>query len=152
MKKLDENSKEQLSEINDVVIDHMMKPRNYGKMKDTNGIGMGADKKTGEFAMVYVKIIDGVLENITFGCNACQDTVVAGSLFTEMVKGDTLENAVQALRLMDEKLMGVSKKQRLCSGMVLQSFRAAIINFENRANGMDEEMFTVDLKESCEGL
>jgi len=152
MKKLDENSKEQLSEINDVVIDHMMKPRNYGKMKDTNGIGMGADKKTGEFAMVYVKIIDGVLENITFGCNACQDTVVAGSLFTEMVKGDTLENAVQALRLMDEKLMGVSKKQRLCSGMVLQSFRAAIINFENRANGMDEEMFTIDLKESCEGL
>ena len=152
MKNIEEDTKERLSEINDVVLDHMMNPKNYGKMKDANGIGMGSDKKTGEFTMVYVKIIGDVLENITFGCNACQDTVVAGSLFTEMVKGDTKDNSVKALRLMDEKLMGVSKKQRLCSGMVLQAFRAAIINWENRMNGMDEEMFTVDLKESCEGL
>ena len=147
-----ENSNVQLSEINDLVLDHMMNPKNYGKMDDANGIGMASDKKTGEFTMVYVKVVDDTLENITFGCNACQDTVVAGSLFTEMVKGDTKQNAIKALRLMDEKLLNVSKKQRLCSGMVLQSFRAAIINAENRENGMDEEMFTIDLKESCEGL
>jgi nitrogen fixation NifU-like protein len=129
-----------------------MNPKNYGKMEDPNGIGMGSDKKTGEFAMVYVKINNDILENIMFGCNACQDTVVAGSLFTEMVKGDTKENSIKALRLMDEKLLDVSKKQRLCSGMVLSAFRAAIINWENRIKGMDEEMFIIDLKESCEGL
>jgi nitrogen fixation NifU-like protein len=151
-----ENTEEypKLNEINEVVLDHMMNPKNYGVMKDPNGLGMGSDKKTGEFAMVYVKIIDDVLEDITFGCNACQDTVVAGSLFTEMVKGDTKDNSIKALKLMEEKLLDdrVSKKQRLCSGMVLHSFRAAIINYENRQNGMDEEMFTIDLKESCEGL
>ena len=151
-----ENTQEQppLNEINEVVLDHMMNPKNYGVMEDHNGLGMGSDKKTGEFAMVYVKIVDDIMENITFGCNACQDTVVAGSLFTEMVKGDTRENSIKALKLMDEKLLDdrVSKKQRLCSGMVLQAFRAAIINWENRQNGMEEEMFTIDLKESCEGL
>ena len=143
-----------LSEINEEVLEHMMNPKNYGKMDNANGIGMGSDKKTGEFAMVYVNIQNDIMENITFGCNACQDTVVAGSLFTEMVKGDTLENSIKALRLMDEKLLDkrVSKKQRLCSSMVLQSFRAAVINYENRQKDMDEEMFTIDLKESCEGL
>ena len=150
------NTQEQppLNEINEVVLDHMMSPKNYGVMDDANGLGMGSDKKTGEFAMVYVNIQEDIMENITFGCNACQDTVVAGSLFTEMVKGDTKENAIKALKLMDEKLLDdrVSKKQRLCSGMVLQAFRASIINWENRQNGMDEEMFTIDLKESCEGL
>ena len=141
-----------VAEISAEVLDHMMNPKNYGVMKDHDGVGMGADKKTGEFAMVYIKLNDDKLENITFGCNACQDTVVAGSLFTEMVKGDTLDNSIQAMRLMEEQLSSVSKKQQACSGMVLQAFRASIINKENRVNGMEEDMFTIDLKESCEGV
>lgn len=141
-----------VAEISAEILDHMMNPKNYGVMKDPNGVGMGADKKTGEFAMVYIKLNGEILENITFGCNACQDTVVAGSLFTEMVKGDTLDNAVKALILMEEQLSSVSNKQQACSGMVLQAFRAAIINKENRVNGMKEDMFTIDLKESCEGV
>ena len=158
MSKLKEENQEKLAQdgtvaqISDEILDHMMNPKNYGVMEDHDGLGMGADKKTGEFTMVYIKLDGKKLENITFGCNACQDTVVAGSLFTEMVKGDTLENAITALKLMDEKLYTAPKKQQACSRMVLQAFRAAIINYENRSNGMDEEMFTIDLKESCEGV
>lgn len=158
MKKTNKENQEKLektgrvAEISAEVLDHMMSPKNYGVMKDYDGLGMGADKKTGEFAMVYIKLNGEKLENITFGCNACQDTVVAGSLFTEMVKGDTLDNSVQAMRLMEEQLSFVSKKQQACSGMVLQAFRASIINKENRVNGIDEDMFTIDLKESCEGV
>ena len=158
MKSTKENNQKQLekdgtvAKISAEVFDHMMNPKNYGVMKEHDGLGMGADKKTGEFAMVYIKLDNEVLKDITFGCNACQDTVVAGSLFTEMVKGDTLDNAVQALRLMEEKLEVASKKQQACSKMVLQAFRASIINKENRVNGLDEEMFTIDLKDSCEGI
>ena len=141
-----------VAQISAEVLDHMMKPRNYGVMEGHDGLGMGADKKTGEFAMVYIKLNGDILENITFGCNACQDTVVAGSLFTEMVKGDTLDNSIKALMLMDEKLEVASKKQQACSRMVLHAFRASVINKENRVNGMDEDMFTIDLKESCEGV
>ena len=141
-----------VAQVSAEVLDHMMNPRNYGVMKDHDGVGMGVDKKTGEFAMVYIKLDGNILKDIKFGCNACQDTVVAGSLFTEMVKGDTLDNAIEALKLMDEKLLVASKKQQACSGMVLQAFRASIINRDNRANGMDEDMFTIDLKESCEGV
>jgi nitrogen fixation NifU-like protein len=119
-KSIKENQEEleksgKVAEISAEVLDHMMNPKNYGVMKDYDGLGMGADKKTGEFAMVYIKLDGEKLKNITFGCNACQDTVVAGSLFTEMVKGDTLDNAVQALRLMEEQLSFVSKKQQACS-------------------------------------
>ena len=149
-KKLEQNT--QMQEITAEVLDHMMNPRNYGTMEDANGVGMAVDNKTGEFAMVYIKLIDGVLEDISYGVNACQDTVVAGSLFTEMIKKDTLPNAISALKLMDEKLMEVSKKQRLCSGMVLEAFRSALINREHRLSGEDEDMFTFNLKDSCEGV
>ncbi|MEA3499055.1 MAG: iron-sulfur cluster assembly scaffold protein [Campylobacterota bacterium] len=158
MKNIKQENQEKLEQTGDVasisaeVLDHMMNPKNYGVMEDNDGVGMGADTKTGEFAMVYIKLNGEILENISFGCNACQDTVVAGSLFTEMVKGDTLDNAVKALMLMDEKLYTAPKKQQACSRMVLQAFRAAIINKENRVNGMDEDLFTINLKESCEGI
>jgi len=158
MKKTKEQNQEELiqsgktAEISAEILEHMMTPKNYGVMENHDGLGMGADKKTGEFAMVYIKVEDDTLVNITFGCNACQDTVVAGSLFTEMVKGDTLENSIKALKLMDEQLLLVGKKQQICSGMVLQAFRAALINRENRLRGVEEELFTIDLKDSCEGL
>ena len=153
-----ELTKEQLEQDPEVarvsaeVLEHMMNPKNYGKMENADGIGMGVDKKTGEFAMVYIKVDDGILSNITFGCNACQDTVVAGSLFTEMVKGDTLENAIAALKLMTEKILSAPKRQQACSNMVLTAFRAAIIHRDNKEKGIEEEMFTIDMKESCEGI
>ena len=142
----------EIARVSAEVLEHMMNPKNYGKMENADGIGMGVDKKTGEFAMVYIKVDDEILSNITFGCNACQDTVVAGSLFTEMVKGDTLENAITALKLMTEKILMAPKRQQACSNMVLTAFRAAIINRDNKVAGMDEEMFTIDMKESCEGI
>jgi len=153
-----ELTKEQLEQNPDIakvsaeVLEHMMNPKNYGKMENPDGVGMGVDKKTGEFAMIYIKVNDGVIDNITFGCNACQDTVVAGSLFTEMVKGDTLENAITALKLMTEKILTAPKRQQACSNMVLTAFRAAIIHRDNKANGIDDEMHTIDMKESCEGI
>ncbi len=158
MKKTKQDNQEELvksgnvAQISSEVLEHMMNPKNYGVMKDNDGLGMGADTKTAEFAMVYIKVENDILVDITFGCNACQDTVVAGSLFTEMVKGDSLENSIKALKLMDEQLLLVGKKQQACSGMVLQAFRAALINRENRLRGEDEEMFTINLKESCEGV
>jgi len=142
----------EIARVSAEVLEHMMNPKNYGKMENADGIGMGVDKKTGEFAMVYIKVDDEILSDITFGCNACQDTVVAGSLFTEMVKGDTLENALNALKLMSEKILTAPKRQQSCSNMVLTAFRAAIIHRDNKANGIDEEMFTIDMKESCEGI
>jgi nitrogen fixation NifU-like protein len=74
-------NEQEMGKISAEVLEHMMNPRNYGKMENADGVGMGADTKTGEFAMVYVKVTDDILENITFGCNACQDTVIAGSFY-----------------------------------------------------------------------
>ncbi len=141
---------EEIRDISEEILDHMMYPRNYGEMEEAQGIGMGADLKTAEFAMVYIHTVDGILNAITFGANACQDTVVAGSLFTEMVKGDTLENAKEASILMDKQLENAPKKQQACSRLVLRAFDGAVINRENRLKGIDEEMYKITIKESCE--
>ena len=140
----------QIPKVSEEILDHMMNPKNYGEMKDPHGVGIGSDTKTAEFAMVYIHVVDGILDNITFGANACQDTVVAGSLFTEMVKGDTLENAISASKLMDEKLEVAPKKQQACSRLILRGFDAAVVNRKNKLAGNDEDLYKINIKESCE--
>lgn len=141
---------EQIKDVSAEILDHMMHPRNYGELKEAHGVGMGVDSKTGEFAIVYIYLVDDILDVIQFGANACQDTVVAGSLFTEMVKGDTFENAMKATQLMDKKLEIAPKKQQACSRLILRAFEASAINRENRLNGFDEDMYKINLQESCE--
>ncbi len=143
-----ENS--QIKDVSAEVLEHMMHPRNYGEMKDAQGVGMGVDMKTGEFAIIYIHIVDDKINAISFGVNACQDTVVAGSLFTEMIKNDSLENAKKTVILMDKKLESAPKKQQACSRMILRGFDAAVINRQNRINGQNEDMYKINIKESCE--
>jgi nitrogen fixation NifU-like protein len=142
---------EQIQKVSAEILDHMMHPRNYGEMKEAQGIGMGVDIKTGEFAVVYINVVDDILNTITFGANACQDTVVAGSLFTEMVKGDTFENAKKACEIMDEKLEVAPKKQQACSRLILRAFDAAVIHRANKLAGKEvEDMHKINVKDSCD--
>lgn len=133
--------------INAEILAHMSNPRNYGEMKDSNGIGKCINDETTEFLMVYIKVDENsILENITYGCKANQDSSLSASIFTEMVKGDTLDNALESLQLMESHLLTVDKIKKINSSMVLHAFRAAMINRENKLNGMDEEIFTISLE------
>ena len=131
---------------------HYIQPNNYGKIEDADGIGVGREQSSNSYVIMYLNLKNKHITDIKFFSNSTQDVNALGSIFTEMVKGDTLDNAIEALKLMDEKLDIAPKKQQACSRMILQAFRAAIINKENRVNGMNEEMFTIDLKESCEAI
>ena len=144
---LDDN---QIKDVSAEILDHMMYPRNYGKLAEAQGIGMCVDQQTGEFVIVYINIYDNIINTIQFGANACQDTVVAGSLFTEMVKGDSLKNAIRAAQIMDEKLEDAPKKQQACSRLVLRAFDASLINRQNHENNIHEEMTTINLEETCD--
>ena len=139
---------EEIDRINAEILSHMSNPCNYGEMNDSDGIGKCVNVRTTEFLVVYIKVNDeGILENITYGCKANQDSSLSASLFTEMVKGDTLDNALESLQLMESKLLDIPEVRKLNSSMVLHAFRAAMINRENILNGMNEEEFIINIEE-----
>jgi nitrogen fixation NifU-like protein len=135
--------------LNQEIIEHLMHPRNYGKLDAPDGVGVGHDAATGEFVIFYVNVTDDTLSDIAYATNGCQDTVVLGSMFTEMVKGDTLHNAQKAVEKLEAKLSGASARQQACAEMVLTAFRASLINRDNRLGGSDEEQHVITMKESC---
>jgi nitrogen fixation NifU-like protein len=145
MKKLTENN-EEINKINAEILSHMSNPRNYGEMLNSDGIGKCLIEKSTEFLMVYISVNnDNILEDITYGCKANQDSSLTASIFTEMVKGDSLDNALESLQLMESQILNVPKSQKMNSSMVLHAFRAAMINRENKLNGMTEDIFIIPL-------
>ena len=150
---MEEYNEDEIRDITNEVLEHMMSPKNYGKIDGASGVGMGVDPTNGEFALMYLDIDENQnIKDIKFSCNACQDTVIAGSMFTEMVKGETLEYGKKSASLMSEKIKSAPPKQQACSGMVIKAFDAAIKHMDDLKNGSKEEMAKLELDISCEGV
>lgn len=136
--------------MNPEVLMHLMDPKNYGKLEVASGIGVAVDEKTGEYVIFYTLLEDENIKDVRFATNGCQDTVVIGSMFTEMIKGNTPQYAQEAIAKMNTKLKGASPQQQICADMVLSSFVASMINYENLQEEKTEEMHVLKMKESCE--
>jgi nitrogen fixation NifU-like protein len=136
--------------MNPEVLKHIMYPQNYGKLDNPDGAGVAMDDKTNEFVIFTLKLGEASIEDIKFATNGCQDTVVVGSMFTEMVKGESVEYAKKAIAKIEAKLGGLSPQQKICADMVFNAFIAALINVSNLAEGKTEEMHVIKSEESCE--
>jgi len=136
--------------LNTETLEHLMNPKNYGKLDDANGVGVALDEKTKEYVIFYTLFNDEHIKNAKFATNGCQDTVVIGSMFSEMIIGNDIKYADGAISKMNEKLGTLSPQQQICADIVFSAFIASHQNHENVKNGADEELHLFKMKESCE--
>jgi len=131
-------------------LEHLMNPKNYGKLEDANGVGVALDEKTKEYVIFYTLLDGETIKDVRFATNGCQDTVVIGSMFSEMIKNNDVEYANGAIEKMHAKLGVMTPQQQICAEIVFSAFIASLKNFENVQNGADEELHLLKMKESCE--
>jgi len=136
--------------LNQEIIEHLMHPKNYGPLETPTGVGVGHSEKSGEFVIFYLQTDNDILQNVGYATNGCQDTVVLGSMFTEMIKGESLSYAQNAAIKLREKVALGPLKQQACAQMVLASFAAAQINQADKANGGIEDLHAIDIGIECE--
>ncbi|MDD5158610.1 MAG: iron-sulfur cluster assembly scaffold protein [Sulfuricurvum sp.] len=136
--------------LNQEIIEHLMHPRNYGPLKAPTGIGVGHSERSGEFVMFYIKTEGEILQEVGYATNGCQDTVVLGSMFTEMIKGESLEYAQKAAIKLRDKVSFGPAKQQACADMVLTAFEAALIHERNCIEGSTEELYAIEIDMECE--
>lgn len=132
------------------MLEHLMDPKNYGKLENPSGVGVALDEKTKEYVIFYTLLDSNTIVDVKFATNGCQDTVVIGSMFTEMIKENDVEYAQKAITKMHEKLGKLSAQQQVCADIVFSGFIASLKNYENLQNGADEELHLLKMKESCE--
>jgi nitrogen fixation NifU-like protein len=136
-------------ELNEEIIEHMMHPKNYGKLENPSGVGIGYDGTSGEYVILYLVTDGDEIVKIAYATNGCQDTVILGSVFTEMVKGTTIDEARNITSEMESKIATAPQKQQACAELVLSAFIAALINREHRIEGGDQELHKIEIDRTC---
>ena len=96
-------------ELTEEIIEHMMHPKNYGKLETPDGVGVGYDEKSGEYVMMYLAVDGSNIAEIAYATNGCQDTVILGSVFTELVNNAVIHGAGIGKRVVRLKPIGVLK-------------------------------------------
>jgi nitrogen fixation NifU-like protein len=136
--------------LNQEIIEHLMHPKNYGPLENPTGVGVGHSEQTGEFVIFYLRSNNDLIESVSYATNGCQDTVVFGSMFTQMIQGETFEYAHDAAQKLDQKVREGSPKQQACATMVLKAFEAAKIHEDRQNQGFEEELHTIEIGMDCE--
>ncbi|MCI4406362.1 MAG: iron-sulfur cluster assembly scaffold protein [Sulfuricurvum sp.] len=136
--------------LNQEIIEHLMHPRNYGPLENPTGVGVGHSEQSGEFVIFYIDLKNNLLERVGYATNGCHDTVVLGSMFTEMIQGESIEYAIRAADKLREKVALGPVKQQACAQMVLTAFEAAQIHQEQKENGSSEELYAIEIGMECE--
>lgn len=80
----------------EIILDHSKKPRNFRELADADRHAEGYNPLCGDKVAVFLKIKDGVLEEVSFVGSGCAISTASASLMTEALKGQS-EDEVKAL-------------------------------------------------------
>ena len=112
------------------VMDHFSNPRNVGEIPDANGVGTVGNAKCGDIMKMYLKVEDGVIKDVKFKTFGCGAPIATSSMATEMVKGKTLEEALQLTnKAVAEALDGLPPVKMHCSLLAEEAIHAAVEDY-----------------------
>ena len=126
------------------VMDHFSNPRNVGEIADANAVGQVGNPKCGDIMKMYMKIEDGVIEDVKFKTFGCGAAVATSSMATELVKGKTIDEALSLTnKAVMEALDGLPPVKVHCSVLAEEAISAAIQDYYDR-NGIDKKVQKCD--------
>ncbi|KYO64558.1 Fe-S cluster assembly scaffold protein NifU [Thermovenabulum gondwanense] len=118
---------------NEKVMDHFTNPRNVGEIPDADGIGEVGNPVCGDMMKIYIKVKNNIIEDIKFKTFGCGAAIATSSMVTEMVKGKTLEEALQVTnKAVAEALGGLPPIKMHCSNLAADALHAAIKDYERK--------------------
>ena len=119
------------------VMDHFRNPRNVGVIEDANGIGEVGNPLCGDMMTIYLKIKDGIIEEIKFQTFGCGSAIAVSSMLTELAMGKSIEAAKNITNKdVAEALEGLPKNKLHCSNLGADALQMAIRNYEDRVSGI----------------
>ena len=117
----------------DKVMDHFLHPRNVGVIEDANAVGEVGNAKCGDIMKMYLKIEDGIIEDVKFETFGCGSAIASSSMATELIKGKPVEEAMQLTnKAVAEALDGLPDYKMHCSVLAQEAIESALKDYESR--------------------
>ncbi len=114
----------------DKVMDHFLHPRNVGVIEDANAVGEVGNAKCGDIRKMYLKIENGIIEDVKFETFGCGSAIASSSMATELIKGKPVEEAMQLTnKAVAEALDGLPDYKMHCSVLAEEAIQSALENY-----------------------
>jgi nitrogen fixation NifU-like protein len=89
----DPQNGELASLYNELIKDHGSHPRNCRLMADATAKAAGYNQTCGDSLVLYLKVGDGIIQDVSFLGKGCQVFTASASLMTDRLKGKTVAEA-----------------------------------------------------------
>ena len=121
----------------DKVLDHYNNPRNVGSMDKTSpdvGTGMVGAPECGDVMKLQVKVnpATGIIEDAKFKTFGCGSAIASSSLATEMLKGKTVDEALEIKNTEIVNELSLPPVKIHCSVLAEDAIKAAITDYKNK--------------------
>lgn len=119
----------------DKVIDHYENPRNVGSMdkaEDNVGTGLVGAPACGDVMKLQIKVNEGVIEDAKFKTFGCGSAIASSSLATEMIKGKTIEEAMEISNTSIVEELNLPPVKIHCSVLAEDAIKAAIEDYKKK--------------------
>jgi nitrogen fixation NifU-like protein len=115
------------------VMDHFMKPRNVGEIKDADGVGTVGNPTCGDLMTMYIKVKDNKLIDIKFKTFGCGAAIATSSMATELAMGKSIEEAMKLTRAdVAKSLGGLPPIKMHCSNLAADALHEAIKDYQKK--------------------
>ncbi len=79
----------------EILLEHNSKPHNFKKVEEANQTADGYNPLCGDQITLYLKVVDGLIDDVGFQGTGCAISRASASMMTQSIKGQTLERAEQ---------------------------------------------------------
>ncbi len=120
----------------DKVLDHYENPRNVGSLdKGAKNVGTGlvGAPACGDVMKLQIQVSeDGIIEDAKFKTFGCGSAIASSSLATEMLKGLTLDQAMEINNGIIVKELNLPPVKIHCSVLAEDAIKAAVADYKNK--------------------
>jgi nitrogen fixation NifU-like protein len=111
-------------------MEHFSNPRNVGVIEDADGVGKVGNPLCGDVMEMFIKVKDDHIEDVKFRTFGCGAAIATSSIATEMIKGKSLDEAVNlSNKAVADALGGLPAQKMHCSNLAADAVRAAVDDY-----------------------
>lgn len=122
------------------VIEHFMSPQNAWYMPDADGVGRTGEPGCGDNCMIFIKVREGIIHDISFLIFGCGAAIASGSMTTVLAKGKTIQAALKITEQdIIDALDSLPEAKQHCSNLGVAALRAAIRDYLSKQGQTIEE-------------
>ncbi len=114
-------------------MEHFRNPRNAGDIDNPSGVGEVGNAACGDIMRIAIEVEDDKIVDVKFKTFGCGAAIASSSMATEMVKGKTIDEALQITnKQVVEALGGLPKPKIHCSVLAEEALHLAIKDYKEK--------------------